>query len=112
MSSISPANQKKISEIRDLPDNWNENGALGFSDEILNMLCQILEKLSVQPQIFPTARDSIQLEFENNYGDYLEVELFEDGRLKEFFYGQDGKTEIREIRIESIAEDIARFHCT
>ena len=55
---------------------------------------------------------SIQLEFENNYGDYLEVELFEDGRLKEFFYGQDGKTEIREIRIESIAEEIARFHCT
>ncbi|KJE25644.1 hypothetical protein LG52_3208 [Geobacillus kaustophilus] len=31
-----------------------------------------------QPKLFPTARDSIQLEFEKENGDYLEFELFEN----------------------------------
>jgi len=34
--------------------------------------------------IFPTARGSIQMEYETERGDYLELELFEDGRLKAF----------------------------
>lgn len=38
----------------------------------------ILYKLPIEPMIFCTARDSIQLEYKKYNGDYLELEIYEN----------------------------------
>lgn len=101
---------QKISEIRNLAENWNGNGASKFSTELLDFVRNIIEKLARQPNIFPTARESVQLEYENDVGDYLEFELFESGRIKKFYYGHDGATETKDITAEMIYGVVNRFY--
>lgn len=101
---------QKISEISCLPENWNGNGASSFSAELLDSIRNIVKKLVRQPSIFPTARDSIQLEYENDIGDYLEFELFESGRLKKFYCGHDGETATEDISAEMIYEVVNKFY--
>lgn len=100
---------QQLYEIRQLRDGWNGNGASKFSDEMLDTLGQILEKLAYEPSIFPTARDSIQLEFENSSADYLEFELFESGRLKMFFWGHSGETVTKDIPLSSVRNYVNTF---
>ena len=98
-----------LAEIRALPDNWNGNGAPRFSPRLLDRICGIVETLPRQPDIFPTANDSIQLEYENSRGDYLEFEIFEDGRIKEFLCeAQGSRTQI--VRQEALGETVRRFY--
>lgn len=70
--------QNKLSEISRLEDDWNCNGATKFSDDLINMCKTILVFLKVEPDIFPTARNSIQFEYEKENGEYLEFEIFID----------------------------------
>ena len=43
------------------------------------MKCEkIIEKLSYQPEIYPTGRKSIQFQYELNDKSYLEFEIYED----------------------------------
>lgn len=100
---------QQLNEIRQLRDGWNGNGASKFSEEILDTLQQILEKLPYEPSIFPTARGSIQLEFENSNADYLEFELFEDGKLKMFFCEHNEKTVTKDIVSSSIRNYVNTF---
>ena len=67
----------KLKQISNLKDNWNENGAKGFTKEHLKKVEKIIELLSKEPAIFPTAMESIQLEYESEYG-YLEINVFKD----------------------------------
>jgi len=97
-------------EIRQLRDGLNGNDASKFSYEILDTLERILEKLAYEPSIFLTARNSIQLEFENSSADYLEFELFKSGRLKMFFCGHDGNTITRDIPLSCVCDYVNRFY--
>lgn len=101
---------QKITEIECLEDDWNDNGASKFSAEIISTIRNIVERLARQPRIFPTARKSIQFEYENEVGDYLEFELFESGRLKKFYCSNDGKTATEDISIEMIYEAVEKFY--
>lgn len=69
---------KRLSEIENLPDNWNNNGANKISNSIIKNVRILLLSLDFQPEIFPTANDAIQLEWENNLNEYLEMEILED----------------------------------
>ena len=71
-------NLEKLESFLNLPENWNGNGAKPFSFELINYVIEILCRLPKQPQIFPTAENSIQLEYDNPDGSYLEIEVFED----------------------------------
>lgn len=76
-------------DILQLKDNWNGNGAKSFNRNfILNCknICLLLKK---EPKVFPTACDSIQLEYENGKN-YLGFEIFEDITTV-FKKGTDGK---------------------
>lgn len=63
----------------------------------------------------PVARDSIQFEYLKPDGDYLELELFEDGRLTKFIMGKNGKMDFgddgEDIKndIDSINEVVNKF---
>lgn len=82
----------RFEEISKLPDNWNDRGSNKVSTELLDYVKNILAVLDVEPDIFPTARDSIQLEYNNNSGDYLEFEIFADGKIKKFYCNRNGET--------------------
>lgn len=101
---------QKIYEISCLAENWNGNGAPKFSTKILDSIRNIVENVALQPNIFPTARESIQLEYENDAGDYLEFELFEDGHLKKFYCSHDGKSVTENIPVEMIYEVVNKFY--
>lgn len=61
-----------------LEANWNHNGAEKFEASLLNRCRLLLRHLIKQPDIFPTARNSVQMEYEKENGDYLEFEIFKD----------------------------------
>lgn len=82
----------KIKAISKLEKNWNGNGADRFSKKLIKLSYKIIDNLETQPNIFPTARDSIQLEYENSSKDYLEFEIFED-KIKMFSCKNDGSEE-------------------
>ena len=100
----------RINQIEALENNWNGNGAAAFSKEILAKARELVALLSEQPTILPTGRDSIQLEYEKENGDYLEFELFEGGRLKMFSYTHDGIAETKDILFDSANEAVCIFY--
>lgn len=100
----------RIHEIERLQNNWNGNEATGFSTDIVRKARAIVMQLSIQPEIFPTARDSIQFEYENNVGDYLEFELFQNNRLKMFSYDHSGNTVTRDIAFEEMTRMVNQFY--
>ena len=71
-------NLKRLSEIEKLPDNWNNNGAERIPESIIKNVRKLLMSLEIQPEIFPTACDAVQLEWGNGNGEYLEMEFLED----------------------------------
>jgi len=71
-------NLKRLSEIENLSDNWNDNGASKIPAGVVKYVRKLLMGIEFQPEIFPTACDAIQLEWENNRDEYLEMEILED----------------------------------
>lgn len=113
LSSELAANLNTLEKIRSLEKNWNENQAEPFSDALVNKVIALVKTLSFQPQIFPTAEESIQLEFDNDKGDYLEFELFENNTIRKFFCDSEDNDETSWISIGEINDDILRkfFAC-
>ena len=77
-SSALARNILKIRSFERLLPNWNQNGAAPLSREVTERAVDLLQFLKIQPQIFPTARQSVQFEYEKANGDYLEFEVFAD----------------------------------
>lgn len=73
---IKNINRLKVFEA--LPENWNENGAPAFSNDLLMECKKILKILPKQPEIFPTAAKSIQMEYEKENGEYLEFNIYSE----------------------------------
>ncbi len=65
----------KIDSFRTLKENWNQNNAEPFDEKLLDIVQEITDNLTQLPKVFPTARQTIQLEFEKENGDYLEFEI-------------------------------------
>ena len=81
--------QKNIQTIQSfakLTEGWNGYHAQPFDATLLNRCIGLIKSLEqhLQPDIFPTARNSIQFEYEDEHGHYLEIEIFEDHY--EYFY--------------------------
>ena len=54
----------KLDEISKLDSNWNGYGAEPISKEIIDKVAELLPNLNKQPEIFQTADDTIQLEYD------------------------------------------------
>lgn len=83
-------NLRKLSEIRSLKDGWDGNGASAFSTKLIEKVNRILLFLDVQPEVFPTADDSIQLEYDGPNKSYLEFQIFETDDIEVFCINRDG----------------------
>ena len=71
-------NLKRLSDIRCLEKNWNGYGAEPIGKTIIDKAEYIIKNICIQPQLFPTGRNSIQLQYEREDKSYLEFEIFAD----------------------------------
>lgn len=99
-----------LREIAALQPNWNGNDAECFSQKLIDFTASVLERLPIQPGIYPTGRDSIQLEFENQKGDYLEFELFDGPRVKMFIMEDNGQHSTKFIDPQNLAAQVGDFY--
>ena len=67
----------KLEEISELKENWNGYGAKSIDKDLINECWYIVNQLFVCPEIFPTADNSIQLEYDSDEA-YIEIEIFSD----------------------------------
>ena len=106
------SNTHRINEIEKLEQNWNGNGAEPFSQKLIKCVRSIVENAVYQPEIFPTANDSIQLEYDKKNGEHMEIEVFE-AKDAEVFYIDVNKNE-HEEKISSdtliINERVRKFY--
>lgn len=81
------AKLKNIQKIKTFNTFINDSGE-PFNQDVIDIAQNIVHNLVIQPEVFPTGRHSIQLEYEKTNGDYLEFEIFYD-RIEMLFMDQD-----------------------
>lgn len=97
-------NLKKLESIAELENGWNGNGAKAFSYGLISKVRNMLMFLNVQPEVFPTACNSLQLEYDKSDGSHMEIELTEDEEAEVFQIDSVGCEKI--ISIQANAETI------
>jgi len=65
-----------LNDIAHLKKNWNNNNANPFPASLIEKCITLISQLEVQPFISPTACGAIQMEYEKENGDYLELEIY------------------------------------
>lgn len=73
-------NINTILSFKKLGFDWNGGGAEPITDNIIQKALDAINSaaLKFQPEVFPTARQSIQFEYEKSNSNYLEIEIFKD----------------------------------
>lgn len=105
-------NIKKLETIAMLQDNWNANGAKAFSTSLISKVQNIIVFLEIQPEVFPTACESLQLEYDKQDGSHMEIELTESENAEIFVVDSMGCESIRNIQasIEVINKVVRDFY--
>ena len=105
-------NLKKLETIAMLQDNWNANGAKAFSAGLISKVRNIIVFLEIQPEIFPTACESLQLEYDKQDGSHMEIELTENGNAEIFTVDNMGCESAMSIQtdIELINKVVSDFY--
>ena len=83
-------NLKKLETIALLRDNWNLNGAKAFTDSLIKKGRDLIFFLEIQPEIFPTACESLQLEYDREDGSHMEIELTDRDEAEIFMVDTKG----------------------
>lgn len=93
-------NVKKVEKFKELESGWDGFKAKPLPLHLIDKALAIIPTLQYQPQVFPTARQSIQIEYEKVNGDYLEFELYTN--KVEVFAVVDGEEIEEEYTYEQI----------
>lgn len=102
------SNLQTLESISSLEENWNGYQAESIPGEIVSKVKSIIRKLEFQPKIFPTARKSIQLEYEKENEDYLEFEIYDN---KIICYKEiNGREEEMDINVNDLPDIIHHFY--
>lgn len=70
-------NLNKLYSMSKFKNNWNGNGGITFPQETINHFKNILEHLVKQPQIAPTGRRSLLMQYKSHDGSILAFEVKE-----------------------------------
>ena len=105
-------NLKKLEAIAHLEDNWNANGAKAFADSLIAKVRNLVMFLEIQPEVFPTACESLQLEYDKADGSHLEIELNESESAEVFLVDDSGCESVISISasIEAINKVVSDFY--
>jgi len=102
-------NFNKLHEYSQLEYNWNDHRAEPFDKQLINLAWTKINELEIQPKVFPTAADSIQLEYEKENGDYLEFEIYTD-RIEVFRIIGENEEEFDLNIEEDLNKIVNEFH--
>ena len=83
-------NYEKLDVISGLEPGWDGNDAPAFSETLIRKIRDLLMHLTIQPQIFPTALATVQLEYDNARRDHMEIEIGESDTAEVFCVTYDG----------------------
>lgn len=93
----------KLDEIKSLKRNWNGNSARPIPKKVIEKAKTLLINLEKQPQIFPTANDSIQIEYDGDNNSYLELQVTKKNILSFYKVDKDGNESSGEIPVSSFS---------
>ena len=102
VDALKCANLDKIKSMASFAEDWNGNGARAFSKKAIDVFEKIISVLSIQPQIAPTGRNSLLMQYELEDNSMLAFEVSEDKTEKVCV--PQGKYEL--ATIELITENI------
>lgn len=111
-SYVKEHNIEKICSIDSLKNNWNGNGAPAMSSILVDTVEALINKLVIQPEIFPTALGTIQLEYDNARRDHMEIEIGKSELAEVFIVKTDGE-ELHDsiaVNAEDINSRVAEFY--
>lgn len=105
-------NMEKLEVIAKLKEGWNGNGAPSFSKGFIRDVKKLLEELAIQPEVFPTALGTIQLEYDNQRRDHMEIEIDGSDTAEVFIVNYDGEEIIESVAAvpEAINERAGAFY--
>ena len=83
-------NLATLDDISNLEANWNGYGAQPISKQLINKTKKIIIGLKRQPELFPTAAGTIQLEYDGENGSYLEIQICESRASEVFCIEKNG----------------------
>lgn len=84
-------NINKLNNMSNFDDNWNGTGGKRFSDKAISMFKNIIENVVKQPQIAPTGRNTLLMQYELEDNSKLVFELGEK-RVEKVFIPQGNYT--------------------
>ncbi len=99
-----------LSSFSELQENWDVYGAQPLSNSLILKVKGVLACLENQPEVFPTGRGSIQLEYERDNGSYLEFECYDDGHVSVLHIDFEGNECESVINFEQIREMVDEFY--
>ena len=110
--SVKSRNLEKLSIIRSLKNGWNGNGAPSFSSSLIDRTEELINRLNIQPEIFPTALGTIQIEYDNSRRDHMEIEISEEDMAEIFIVYFNGMESIEHIQstADHINERVRDFY--
>lgn len=96
-ADVKTDNLNRLVMIERLKENWNGNGAPAFDNALIVKVRSILESLTIQPEIFPTALMTIQLEYDNSRRDHMEIEIGLSDTAEIFLVNYNGLESFEDI---------------
>ncbi len=105
-------NLNKLGQIRSLRDNWNGNGAPALPKDVINRVEALISELVIQPEVFPTALGTIQLEYDNSRRDHMEIEISGSDNAELFMIKYNGEESYETIpaTADEINKRIGEFY--
>ncbi len=76
-------NEASIAKLRtfgDFQEDWNGYSGIPFDPDYLRRVEALLRELTAEAEVFPVGDGTVQIEFKNSKGAYLEVELYANGQ--------------------------------
>lgn len=99
----------RLDELASYKANWNGNGADSFPPELINKCKSIVNVLCRQPEIYPTAIDAIQFEYNKSDGSYIEFEVYLD-RANVYRKDGSGNGHTKTINLSEIKKEVDAFY--
>lgn len=104
-------NLNRLDRISELRNDWNGYGADAFSQKLIQRVRKTILALDMQPEIFPTAAGTIQLEYHKGYTEYLEFQISDSYEFEVYIQTSETEQDFRKpFSIQSINEVVNNFY--
>ena len=107
-------NLDRLSNIKELKKDWDGYGSSAISDAVIERAKKFIECIVIQPLMFPTGRDSIQMQYELNDKSYLEFEIYRTKVMSMFVpkrkYEEAVFEEFTDIEIDQFNQMVKEFY--